>query len=569
MGQKLARRALDQTLPEAIRSGWRFLARVMQMRLHASNSREPLSSLFGAGDEHLTAEQLSMLRAVTETSRDSEVQARVTDLLWLKTRDPRFARQAVRAYLASAERLEDANHWPPFTERLERAARLTRTLGRDDPTLTEVLDTILAKIRVYRGQDSLFLTDELAKLLYEFQHGDPAEIARYTLTAAERARAQPEFHRARAYYETTAKLYSRLKDKEAFGRIRLAIAETFREEAEASEVGGNYLAAHVAWTGAIAAYRKAPGGAALVPELQARLHAAAECSHQQAQGFEFRQDFTKQAEQATASVTGLDWLTALLRFTFAVGPIDVNDLRKITLDQLNDHPLQALVPITHFDRRGRTVDRTPSFHSDDPEEQEAPIQAVMLRNASLHRWCVFNGWLQPAFTKLTEEHSLTEVAIAPLVGHSGMVPPRHEDFFIRGLAAGFRGDLVVALCLLVPQIENSLRWVLHNLGTIPGSIDDDGIEEDWPLQRCLAHKQVEDCLGSDLVFELRSMLIEKGGPNLRNLLAHGLLAAADCYSVEGFYTWWLVLKIVLATSPAVREMQRKTGTDTEGPAVED
>jgi len=70
------------------------------------------------------------------------------------------------------------------------------------------------------------------------------------------------------------------------------------------------------------------------------------------------------------------------------------------------------------------------------------------------------------------------------------------------------------------------------------------------------------------VFELRSMLIEKGGPNLRNLLAHGLLAAADCYSVEGFYMWWLVLKIVLATSPSVREMHRKTVTDTDGAAVE-
>ena len=72
MGQKLARRALDQTLPEAIRSGWGFLASVMQMRLHASDSREPLSSLSGAGDEHPTAEQLSMLRALTETSRDAK-----------------------------------------------------------------------------------------------------------------------------------------------------------------------------------------------------------------------------------------------------------------------------------------------------------------------------------------------------------------------------------------------------------------------------------------------------------------------------------------------------------------
>jgi Domain of unknown function (DUF4209) len=106
---------------------------------------------------------------------------------------------------------------------------------------------------------------------------------------------------------------------------------------------------------------------------------------------------------------------------------------------------------------------------------------------------------------------------------------------------------------LVPQIENSLRWVLHNLGTIPSSIDDDGIEEDWPLQRCLNHQKVNECLGADLVFELRSLLIEKGGPNLRNLLAHGLLDAPTCYLVEGFYVWWLMIRMVLAASPSIRQ----------------
>jgi hypothetical protein len=159
----------------------------------------------------------------------------------------------------------------------------------------------------------------------------------------------------------------------------------------------------------------------------------------------------------------------------------------------------------------------------------------------------------PRFHKLVEEHAVTEAAIAPVIAYSGLVPPHREEFFVRGLAAGFRGDFLVAECLLVPQIENSLRWVLHNLGTIPGSIDDAGIEEDWPLHRCLSHEKVQESLGADLVFELRSLLIEKGGPNLRNLLAHGLLDAPNCYSVEGFYTWWLVLKMTLATKVTVRE----------------
>jgi hypothetical protein len=445
-------------------------------------------------------------------SRDCEIQARIADVLWLKTKDPALARKGVRAYLASAERLEDPNHWPPCAERFERAARLARILGRDDSALIDVLGTILKKIRIYRGKDNLFLTNELAELLYQFRHGDPAELAEYALAGAERARAQPDFNRARAYYETTAKLHGRLKDKEAFGRMRFAIAETFREEAEAHERAGNYLAAHVGWTNAILAYRKAPGGAAAVPELQARLHASAARAKQQARGFEHKVDFTKQAEHAIASVTGLDWLIALMRFALGVPAIQVDELRDVTLEQLKNHPLQVLVPVVHFDQRGRVKDRTPPALLNDPERQESAIQSAMLRNASLHRWSMFYGWLQPAFHKLTEEHSLTEAVLAPIIAHSGMVPPRREEFFFRGLAAGFRGDFLVAECLLVPQIENSLRWVLHNLGAIPGSIDDEGIEEDWPLHRCLSHAKVQEFLGADLIFELRSLLIEKGGP---------------------------------------------------------
>jgi hypothetical protein len=44
-------------------------------------------------------------------------------------------------------------------------------------------------------------------------------------------------------------------------------------------------------------------------------------------------------------------------------------------------------------------------------------------------------------------------------------------------------------------------------------------------------------------------------------LGHELLDAPSCYSDEGFYTWWLVLKMVLATSPAIREVLGKIEPD--------
>jgi hypothetical protein len=171
-----------------------------------------------------------------------------------------------------------------------------------------------------------------------------------------------------------------------------------------------------------------------------------------------------------------------------------------TIEQLKNHPLQALMPVVYFDRRGRVKDRTPAARLDDPEQQEKAIQAAILRNAGIHRQCMFHGYLRPAFQKITEEHSLTEATMAPLLSYSAIIPPNREEFFLRGLAAGFRGDLLVAVSLLLPQIENSLRWVLHNLGTIPGSIDDEGIEEDWPLHRWInAQCSQQQRPGSDII----------------------------------------------------------------------
>jgi hypothetical protein len=398
MARPLEKRAASETLTEAVRNEWRFIAVILLMHLRPKNAREPFDSTC-ITPEYLTAERIALLKTVIASSRDCEIRARISDVVWLRTKDPTFARGAVLAYLASAERLEDPNAWPPCMERFERAARLARMLGRRDPALINVLDTVLKKIRRYRGHDNLFLTNELAELLYEFRYGDLAELAKYTLTGAQRARVQSDFNRARAYYGTIAKLHGRSKDKEAVGRMRLAIAETFREEAEVHERRGNFLAAHIGWTNAIVAHRRAAGGTAAVPELQARLHASAERSRGQAQGFEHKVDFTKQAEQAISWVSGLDWLTAITRFAFGAPAIQVADLRGITLEQMKSHPLQALVPVVHLDQRGRVRDRTPSASASGPEQQEAAIEAAMLRNASLHRWHIFHGWLQPAFSQ--------------------------------------------------------------------------------------------------------------------------------------------------------------------------
>lgn len=216
------------------------------------------------------------------------------------------------------------------------------------------------------------------------------------------------------------------------------------------------------------------------------------------------------------------------------------------------------MPTKIFDRRGRLVEQAPSASSRDPAEQEAALKLRMMFNADIHRWHLFYGYLQPIYHKIVEEHRLTEPRLWELIRGSPLIPPQREEFFVRGLTAGFRGDLLIAHHLLIPQIENALRWVLHESGMIARAIDDEGIEEEWPLQRCLAVPKTAELFGENLVYELRTLLIEKGGPNLRHLSMHGVMSPEEYRSLHSFYAWWIILKMTFMLTP---DVQRRLAPD--------
>ncbi|WP_426683422.1 DUF4209 domain-containing protein [Xanthomonas translucens] len=46
------------------------------------------------------------------------------------------------------------------------------------------------------------------------------------------------------------------------------------------------------------------------------------------------------------------------------------------------------------------------------------------------------------------------------------------------------------------------------------------------------------------MFELKAILWDPFGHNLRNELAHGLLDNGDCRTAASIYAWWLGLKLV-------------------------
>ena len=52
--------------------------------------------------------------------------------------------------------------------------------------------------------------------------------------------------------------------------------------------------------------------------------------------------------------------------------------------------------------------------------------------------------------------------------------------------------------------------------------------------------------GEDHTFEVRALFCDRHGPNLRNLLAHGLLSDGACQSNASVYAWFFALRTVFA-----------------------
>ena len=76
------------------------------------------------------------------------------------------------------------------------------------------------------------------------------------------------------------------------------------------------------------------------------------------------------------------------------------------------------------------------------------------------------GLIVPALEQINLDHHISPNDLVEIVTNSPFIPPDRQNIFLRGLYHGFILDFMVASSLLVPQIENSLRYVLQQHGVI-------------------------------------------------------------------------------------------------------
>ena len=538
--------------------GWSLLFRLTQLRLHARCESDPFLSMIPSD---FRGERADAVHSFALQVQDSELRARLLDVVWESSRIYTAAEAAIRAYLESGKRLLDPDHWIAYVDRCERALRLAALLGHDelrDVVVSEIECTVVA----LKGEDSLFLTIRLVSLLLEFRSGDLGTLSAISDKAASLAEDSMEFDKARSHLENLEVCRRRLEDTdgERFARSRIAGCLE-RQGVLHLESGEPMHAAH--WLEkAHVVYRETPGMRDKAGDVYVLLRTAQRDAANSMTTLDLPpMDVTEQMEMARTYVAGYGFPEAFWRLLNIMPTTDFEDAERATAEMLEGTVWWRLVPVVSSERDGRVVARSMPPDLDGPDnEQPVPWEQVV-KSVAMNQQILGHTVIQPAMRQIMLEHVPLLRDVHGFVSHSPLVPFGHEGLFVKGLLSGLRGDMVGALSVLVPQFENGLRHLLGGMGVETSSMDKMGYQDVFQMGRMLSLVELEEVLGTDLVREMRLLFTDRHGPKERDRMSHGLMSSADFYGGSAYYAWWLICRVCF--NPVLRRYVQRSDKATD------
>jgi len=135
--------------------------------------------------------------------------------------------------------------------------------------------------------------------------------------------------------------------------------------------------------------------------------------------------------------------------------------------------------------------------------------------------------LRELFNKLRSEKNLKVEDFVSIFRNSEFINEDDLAFFHTAADRYLAGDLISAIHILIPRIEQIIRKILRKAGVNTTALLEGAMRERL-LGELLRAPEVVEVLSLPLARLLRATLSEEWGLNLRNRVAHGLINEAEC-----------------------------------------
>lgn len=504
--------------------------------------------------EDLLDGDLDALKEIVEEIEDAEFRARIADVLWICRKDFKAAQLAVDSFVESAGTLKTRNPWPTFTERLDRAARIAALRGFETQCQSVVKFVEGAILEYENNNEAGLLCSHLMQILLGLEEGDIQRYADLSERLAGVFATEGEWHFSEIYWQVAVQWHRRAKDEVNILRCLVEAAEAdISRGKQGLEKDPPQISFAARWLGkGVEGLRQAKADPERIEEVHReflRLQKEA-LSELEPIGFdEDRIEGLKENREATQKaaaehVSEKEFVEAIGRFAYIKNPTNLEKLKEREVKASEGMIWDKLFGAVALDKDGKVADTMPAIGFDEADQDEAALRKRLVQSAGNIDWGVSVVWyLEPARCAIIAEHPVRPRDLLFLVENNPFIPPGHQGIYLRGIHAGFYGDWLVAMHLLIPQLEASLRHVLQQHGVITSTLDSDGTQKERDINQLLWLEKVEEIFGQNFLFDLRGILIERFGRNMRNESAHGLMPEYGFYQNESVYLWWLVIRL--------------------------
>ena len=499
----------------------------------------------------LRGDQSLVFAELVPTIRNPGLRARLADIVWHNNRNlAAMAQQAVDAYCESvqlvldgeAEFLDDGRSASSHDgcKNLRRACHIARATGWKDPEAPRLNALARAVIQDAFNREDYRGFLNAAELGLQFRIDNPATIAANAATLTALSGLDP--HWSRDLWELAARAHRQSGNDQERDRCLVRAAECLVTIADA--VGSKGMVAAASLMDAIQALRRLPNTRERRDELEERLRGAQAAVNDEIGVKSTEIDLTDLVHHARRSVAGVGLAHALAEFVCLTGSPNPDALRDEVLQQAERTPLSSMIPMSVVDEEGKVLANSPGLVGNE-EDGEHALRHLIVRNEGLRRQSDVPGLIEPARQLIQSEHPLDQRDFRPIIEMSPFVPADRVDLFTTGFARFFGGDFISALHILVPQLENSLRYILKQAGVEPSAIQSNMTQENRTLSVMLARDReaLESIFGPAIVYEIENLFDFRGGPTIRHQLAHGLISGNECYGTDAIYACWFMFRL--------------------------
>ena len=497
--------------------------------------------------------QSSALAAIADRLKSSPLRARITDVVWLNDRSKReMAELAIAAYCEVSEHLIsgqlksrfqlNASAPQELLSALQRAISIWIAINKRDVKAPLISRLALEGRAKAASAAEIQAYIRLSRMCLAYDWLDPLAVAQNAANFVTSLPTEVDGFAVEHVYDLSADAFAEAGDENASREMRILAAEQL---VRMSDQMGSPMAAASWLMDAIAAYNRIRGTSVRRKELQNKL------TKVQANSFDDFGiissgpiDLTFIAHARIEIFSNLSLSEALGQLADLTRSRPVATMKEEALKGAREAPLASMIGGSILDAEGKIIAENPRMGPLDEPTAEWFMHQFS-RHESIRRQIFVSGELEPVRRSMVSRLDIGDRHFANIVGHSPFVPDGGRMIVVRGLNLFFHGQMIEAVHLLIPQLENCVRHVFRVSGQETSVIKSDLIQEDVNLSSMLGRgrEHMEGIFGEDLTLEIDLLFNRREGPALRHNLAHGKLTAGACFGPDCIYACWLVYRL--------------------------